>query len=148
MFCYKSLIGNLYIEEENEHIVQISFFNMNTEEKETKLIKETCKQLSEYFAGQRNVFSIPILPKGTAFQKLVWSALCEIPYGETCSYKDIACMIGNPNASRAVGMANNKNPIAIIIPCHRVLGKNGDLTGYAGGLEIKNKLLKLEKRNI
>lgn len=144
MFCYNSPIGKIYIEEENEHIVQISFSEIFGEENETQLIKETCKQLSEYFEGKRKVFTIPIATKGTTFQKQVWQALCEIPYGKTCSYKDIAIKIGNPRASRAVGMANNKNPIAIIIPCHRVIGKNGNLTGYAGGLEIKDFLLEKE----
>lgn len=147
MFCYNSPIGKIYIEEENEHIVQISFSEILGEENETQLIKETCRQLSEYFEGKRKTFSTPICLKGTPFQRKVWQALCEIPYGQTCSYKDIACKIGAHNASRAVGMANNKNPIAIIIPCHRVIGKNGDLTGYAGGLNLKKQLLDNENKN-
>ncbi len=89
---------------------------------------------------------MPLAPKGTDFQKKVWQALCEIPYGETFSYKKVAQKIGNEKACRAVGMANNKNPIAIIVPCHRVIGENGKLVGYAGGLEVKKKLLVLESR--
>ena len=100
-------------------------------------------QLREYFAGARRTFDLPLAPHGTAFQQRVWAALRAIPYGETCTYGELAA-IGSPNASRAVGMANHRNPIPIIIPCHRVIGANGTLTGYAGGLEIKRKLLALE----
>lgn len=145
MFCYNSSIGKIYLEEENEHIVRISFSKIFGEQKETQLIKETCKQLSEYFEGKRKSFTLPITLKGSDFQLRVWKALSEIPYGETRCYKDIARVVGNPKASRAVGMANNKNPIAIIIPCHRVIGSNGNLTGYAGGLDKKLQLLKLEQ---
>ena len=101
-------------------------------------------ELTEYFAGQRKSFDLPLEPKGTAFQQSVWRALCEIPYGETVSYGQIAERIGNKKACRAVGMANNRNPIAIIIPCHRVIGAGGKLTGYAGGLDKKEFLLELE----
>lgn len=103
-------------------------------------------QLREYFEGERKVFDLPLKISGTPFQEMVWGELLKIPYGETRSYKDIATSIGNPKASRAVGMANNRNKIAIIIPCHRVIGANGSLTGYAGGLDIKEKLLLLEKK--
>jgi len=105
-------------------------------------------QLNEYFCGKRTHFDLPLLPNGTDFQLKVWDALCRIPYGETRSYRDIAEFIGNPKASRAVGGANNKNPIMIIIPCHRVIGSDGSLTGYAGGLDVKEKLLQLEKGNL
>lgn len=105
-------------------------------------------QLTEYFLGKRKSFTFPIEMQGTDFQKRVWRALCDIPYGETRSYKDIAIAIGNPKACRAVGMANNKNPIAIVVPCHRVIGANGSLVGYAGGLEMKTALLELEKNNL
>lgn len=105
------------------------------------------KQLDEYFAGDRKVFDLPITFNGTDFQKKVWRALCDIPYGETRSYKDIAIAIGNENACRAVGMANNKNPITIIVPCHRVIGSNSKLVGYAGGLDMKKGLLEMEKNN-
>lgn len=101
-------------------------------------------QLSEYFAGTRTHFTLPLAPQGTQFQQKVWQALCSIPYGETCSYGDIAKCIENPKGVRAVGLANGKNPIAIVVPCHRVIGANGKLTGYAGGLERKAGLLKLE----
>ena len=101
-------------------------------------------QLLEYFAGKRKEFDVPLSPSGTPFQKKVWAALQSIPYGETRSYQQIAQMIGNLKATRAVGMANNRNPIAILIPCHRVIGKNGKLVGYAGGMERKQYLLALE----
>lgn len=101
-------------------------------------------QILEYMAGKRQTFDLKLNPKGTEFQKRVWRALSEIPYAETRSYKEIAISIGNGNASRAVGMANNKNPIPLIIPCHRVVGSSGRLTGYAFGLEIKKRLLELE----
>lgn len=105
------------------------------------------RQLDEYFAGTRQMFDFPYRLRGTAFQEKVWAALQEIPYGETRSYKDIAEIIGHPKAFRAVGMANHANPIAIAIPCHRVIGTNGSLVGYGGGLEMKKALLELEKSN-
>ena len=101
-------------------------------------------QLRKYFAGTRRTFDLPLAPRGTAFQQRVWAALRAIPYGETRTYGELAAAIGSPSASRAVGMANHHNPIPIVIPCHRVIGANGTLTGYAGGLEIKRKLLALE----
>ena len=106
--------------------------------------KQTLQQLAEYFAGKRQKFDLKISPKGTAFQERVWQELCRIPFGGTASYGEIAERIGNPKACRAVGMANAKNPIPIIVPCHRVIGKDGSLTGFGGGLEIKEQLLKLE----
>lgn len=102
------------------------------------------RQLLEYFERRRRSFDLPLAPKGTDFQQRVWRALCEIPYGETRSYQDIAAAVGNPKASRAVGMANNRNPLMILIPCHRVVGKDGALVGYAGGIERKKKLLAIE----
>lgn len=105
-------------------------------------------QLREYFAGARRTFDLPLAPHGTAFQQRVWTASRTIPYGETRTYGELAAAIDSPNASRAVGMANHRNPIPIIIPCHRVIGANGTLTGYAGGLEIKRRLLALEGINI
>ena len=116
------------------------------ERKETPLIAKAHSQLAEYFAGTRQAFDLALNARGTAFQRAVWAALLEIPYGVTCSYKDVAMRIGNPNASRAVGMANNRNPIAIIVPCHRVVGADGRLVGYGGGLHIKTFLLELEGR--
>ena len=140
----KSPIGNLKIEEEDNYIVEVSF----TEEKETQvssdLLRRCVTEIEEYFRGNRKEFDLPLLLKGTDFQKRVWHALEKIPYGETRSYQDIACMIGKPKASRAVGMANHVNPIVILVPCHRVIGKNGKLTGYGGGLDKKKYLLELE----
>ncbi|WP_390960950.1 methylated-DNA--[protein]-cysteine S-methyltransferase [Photobacterium sanguinicancri] len=105
---------------------------------------ECCYQLDAYFSGSLTRFTVPLAPQGTEFQKQVWTALRSVPYGETCSYKAIAEAISNPKAVRAVGAANGKNPIAIIVPCHRVIGADGKLTGYAGGVEMKAFLLKLE----
>ena len=105
-------------------------------------------QLQEYFDGRRHRFDLPLEPVGTKFQRRVWDALLEIPYGETRSYKDIAVAIGNPKASMAVGGANGSNPLPIVIPCHRVIGSNGQLIGYGGGLPVKRHLLDLERRNL
>lgn len=111
---------------------------------ETPVLAEGRRQLEEYFAGERREFDLPLAPEGTAFQKQVWAALRDIPYGETRTYGQIAATLGRPKACRAVGMANHRNPLAILIPCHRVVGANGTLTGYAGGLDMKQKLLELE----
>jgi methylated-DNA-[protein]-cysteine S-methyltransferase len=104
--------------------------------------------LRSYFASEREDFDLPLAPEGTPFQLEVWRRLSEIPYGETISYGELARRIGNPQASRAVGLANGSNPIPIVIPCHRVIGSNGKLTGYGGGLPIKEKLLALEKKQL
>jgi len=111
-------------------------------------LREAVGQLRAYFAGELENFDLHLAPEGTPFQQKVWNELLKIPYGETISYGDLARRIGNPNASRAVGLANGSNPIPIIIPCHRVIGSNGKLTGYGGGLPIKEKLLALEKRQL
>lgn len=103
-------------------------------------------QIQEYFIGKRTIFNFPYELHGTEFQKKIWNALCTIPYGETCTYKSIAIAIGNPKASRAVGMANSKNPIGIVVPCHRVIGASGKLVGYAGGLDMKKTLIELEDK--
>jgi len=103
------------------------------------------RQVAEYFAGTRTTFDLPLDPAGTPFQRAVWSALSTIPHGETRSYAQIAAQIGNPKGVRAVGLANGRNPISIVVPCHRVIGKNGTLTGYGGGLERKRFLLDLER---
>lgn len=105
---------------------------------------EAALQLREYFAEERKTFQLPLSLSGTEFQKKVWQRLCEIPYGVSISYGDLAAAIGNPKASRAVGMANHRNPVMIVVPCHRVLGEDRSLTGYAGGLEMKKVLLHLE----
>lgn len=106
---------------------------------------EARQQLVEYFAGERRTFTVPLNPRGTEFQKRAWQALRDIPYGETRTYKEQAVLLGNPRASRAVGTANGRNPIPIIIPCHRVIGSNGSLTGFAHGLDVKQALLDLEQ---
>ena len=111
----------------------------------TPLLRQAAAELREYFAGQRRQFTVPLAPKGTPFQQKVWKALQEIPYGETRSYKEIAIAAGNEKACRAVGMANNRNPLPIFIPCHRGVGSNGKLVGYAGGLDVKTFLLELEQ---
>ena len=112
------------------------------------LFQEATRQLREYFAGERKTFSLTLSPQGTDFQKAVWSALRKIPYGETISYKQLAERIGKPKAVRAVGAANGANPIPIIIPCHRVIGHDGSLTGFGGGLPLKKRLLELENRQL
>jgi methylated-DNA-[protein]-cysteine S-methyltransferase len=109
---------------------------------------EPIRQLRAYFAGDLETFDLPLAPQGTPFQQKVWKELCKIPYGETICYGELPKRIHNPNASRAVGLANGSNPIPIIIPCHRVIGSNGKLTGYGGGLPIKEKLLALERRQL
>lgn len=115
--------------------------------KETPLLLEAKKQLEEYFNGVRKDFDLPLDTKGTPFQEAVWQALRTIPYGKTASYKDIAVAIGNPKAVRAVGGANNRNPISIITPCHRVIGITGKLVGYGGGMDAKEYLLRMELEN-
>ena len=147
---YDTIIGKLVIEEDECKISRIELLKNeekfdNKINKETDIIKKAYKELDEYFKGNRKTFDIPLKIEGTEFQKKVWMALLEIPYGETRSYLDIAKKIGNPKASRAVGMANHNNKIIILIPCHRVIGSNKKLVGYAGGLDVKEKLLKLEK---
>jgi len=145
-FCYK--FCNLFISEENGAIINVGFNKDKIpncyEKRETPLLKNAAKQFEEYFNGKLKVFDLPIILKGTDFQIKVWKALQTIPYGETRSYGQLAAVTGNPRASRAVGMANNRNPIPIIVPCHRIIGHNGKLVGYAGGIELKEKLLYLE----
>lgn len=146
-FCYDTEIGTIKISETEGKIIGLVFSDSKKEneiERETDSIIKTYMQLKEYLSGKRKSFDIEIEMMGTEFQKKVWKELLNIPYGETRSYKDIATVIGNEKACRAVGNANNKNPIAIIVPCHRVVGSNGSMTGYAGGIDIKEKLLKIE----
>ena len=147
-YNYKSPLGDILISY-NDHAITGAIFDgqQTSEYAENTVITECIKQLDEYFGGTRQSFDLPLEPKGTDFQKSVWLALQSIPYGETRSYAQVASLLGRPKASRAVGGANNKNPIHIIIPCHRVIGANGALTGYAGGLERKTTLLTLEKSN-
>lgn len=150
-YTYETPVGELTICCRNEAVNAICFGRVIPAEKDmkevrTELTDKVYTQLAEYFEGKRKEFDLPLNPEGTEFQKKVWNALLAIPYGETKSYKEIAEAVGDEKASRAVGMANNKNPIPIIIPCHRVVGADGTLTGYAGGLDVKKKLLDLEKK--
>lgn len=147
---YNSSIGKLLLIEDEVGIKEIRLIEDADKEEEIEIsesdnIKLAIKELKEYFEGKRREFTFNISIKGTEFQKKVWKELIKIPYGETRSYKEIAKAIGNENASRAVGNANNKNKLAIVIPCHRVVGKNGSLVGYAYGINKKDYLLKLEK---
>ena len=142
---YKSTIGILEIICENNKLVSLKLVDYCEKSNiETDFIKDIKKQLDEYFLGKRTIFNIKINPKGTDFQKLVWSELQNIPYGKIKSYSEIAAATGNKNAQRAVGNACNKNPIMIIIPCHRVISKNNNLGGYAYGRSIKQKLLNID----
>ena len=146
---YKSPVGELLIVCTETALLSLGVRKEqeSAEDKENNpVVQQTIKELEEYFAGNRKVFTVPLDLRGTEFQKKVWEALREIPYGETRSYKEIAEKIGNPKASRSVGMANHRNPIGIVVPCHRVVGANGKLTGYAGGIPMKQALLELEKR--
>lgn len=146
----KTSIGKIVVLIEEEKVIAL---NVNQEikkgipEKQSSLIQKVEKQLKEYLEGKRKEFTIPYSLKGTTFQLKVWEELLKIPYGETCSYLDIAKRIGNEKAYRAVGMANHHNPIPILIPCHRVIGKNGKLIGYGLGINLKETLLGIEKRN-
>lgn len=142
---YKSPIGILEIICEDNKLVSLKLVDYCEKSNiEADFIKDIKKQLEEYFLGKRTIFNIKINPKGTDFQKLVWKELQKIPYGKTKSYSEIAAAAGNKNAQRAVGNACNKNPIMIIIPCHRAVSKNNNLGGYAYGSEIKQKLLNIE----
>lgn len=144
---YDSPIVKLKIVEVDGWIEEVSFANSEDEtvtKQPSKNLQNAIKQLKEYFDGKRTTFDLKMKLHGTEFQKKVWTYLAEIPYGETRTYKDVAEAIGSPKGFRAVGMANNKNPIAIIYPCHRVIGASGKLVGYGGGLDIKEQLLRLE----
>ena len=149
LYYYQSEIGIIGIAAHDQAITDVFFSReapaFQAVERETPLIRKAEQQIQEYIAGKRKLFDLPIEPVGTKFQKQVWQALLTIPYGTTRSYQEIAGQIGNIKACRAVGMANNRNPISIIIPCHRVIGKNGTLVGYGGGLDIKARLLEIEK---
>ena len=137
---------SLYLVATETHLINIQFTQpQKALLQTTELLSMATIQLDEYFQGKRTTFSLPFKLTGTPFQLAVWKELQNIPYGQTTSYKEIAQKINKPKACRSVGMANNKNPLPIIIPCHRVIGSNGKLIGYAGGLKLKNYLLELEK---
>ena len=144
VWYYDYPIGRLAIAADEYGITDVSMSEVDAEKKITPIIENAAKQLDEYFRGKRKKFDLPLSVHGTDFQKSVWNALQKIPYGKTCSYKDIAVAVGNSKASRAVGMANNRNKIIIIIPCHRVIGIDGSPVGYGGGLDVKKMLLLLE----
>jgi methylated-DNA-[protein]-cysteine S-methyltransferase len=150
IFFYQTDIGKIGIAESENVITNVYFqgeaLPENVVVEETNILKEAGKQLNNYFLGRQMTFTLPLAPVGTEFMTSVWKSLQAIPYGETRSYKEIAQSIGNPKASRAVGLANNRNPIPIFIPCHRVIGSNGKLVGFRSGLETKQYLLELEKR--
>lgn len=150
IWYYSFPIGTLGIAEDGEGITDVIFGDgmlENARKEETALLKQTARELNEYFAGKRQGFQVKLHMQGTDFQKKVWNALLKIPYGETRSYKQIAENIGNSKACRAVGMANNKNPLPILVPCHRVVGADNSLVGYALGLEVKQYLLNMESGN-
>lgn len=141
---HETPIGILTISANHEGVTKIDFGKHGRQTKSNHILNQACRELDEYFAGTRREFEVPLSMSGTPFQKMVWNALSKIPYGAIPSYSDIAELIGRPKAARAVGMANNKNPVPIIVPCHRVIGRDGSLIGYAGGLDIKRKLLSVE----
>lgn len=145
-FKYQTAIGSLtFCEEEGNITVISSQYQPETgEEKETETIRRAYAQIKEYMDGNRKTFDLPLAPKGTKFQKQVWQALSDIPYGQTRTYKEIAVAVGNPKAVRAVGMANNRNPLIVVVPCHRVIGSDGKMIGYAAGVDKKEFLLRLE----
>jgi methylated-DNA-[protein]-cysteine S-methyltransferase len=151
LYVYQTQLGCIGIEEQHDSITEVYFDNEPLPEfvdiMATALTNEAARQLNAYLAGTLKTFSLPLAPSGTVFQKKIWHTLCDIPYGQTVSYKDIAIAADNPKAVRAVGQANNKNPIPIFIPCHRVIGANGKLVGYSGGLAIKERLLMIERQN-
>ena len=148
-FVYPTPLGRITLASDGEALTHIAFGveQFSGIYAASALTNRASTELQEYLAGKRKVFDIPLNPSGTVFQKKVWNALRAIPYGQTRSYKEVASMIGNPKAMRAVGMANNKNPLPIVIPCHRVIGSKGDLVGYAYGVKIKQFLLDLEQKS-
>ena len=135
-------LTRLYLDNQDRGILQSRNFEYHSD-----FLHEVYHQLNEYFAGKRKIFDLPVDSKGTAFQKAVWRELQKIPYGGTRSYEDIAVAIGNKKAVRAIGQANGRNPIMIVVPCHRVIRKNGDISGFACGVEAKRYLLNLEREN-
>ena len=153
-YSFQSPIGFLTICEQDNQVIRLYLDNQDRGilqsrnfEYHSDFLHEVYHQLNEYFAGKRKIFDLPVDGKGTAFQKAVWRELQKIPYGETRSYEDIAVAIGNKKAVRAIGQANGRNPIMIVVPCHRVIRKNGDISGFACGVEAKRYLLNLEREN-
>lgn len=150
-YTYSTPLGKITLIEDNGFLTHL-FFSETTEPidcsyEKSALLDKSNTQLQEYFNGERTTFDLPLRPEGTAFMHTVWHALVDIPYGTTVSYKDIAVKIDHPKAYRAVGMANNRNPLPIFIPCHRVIAANGSMCGYGAGIPIKEYLLQLERTN-
>lgn len=147
---YDSPLGTLEVVTDEKNLLEIKFVEKKSmkESEKTTVFLQVEKELNEYFLGKREKFSVPFILNGTEFQKKVWIEVNNIPYGETKSYKEIAKNIGNEKAVRAVGNANNRNKLPIIIPCHRVIGSSGNLVGYGGGLSKKIYLLELEEKNV
>jgi len=142
---YAAPVGNLLLVGDGDAILRLERAEAAGRADDCPLLHRAARELNEYFAGQRRSFDLPLRTEGTAFQQAAWAALRQIPYGETRSYAAQAAAIGRPKAVRAVGQANHRNPIAILIPCHRVVGSDGKLTGYGGGLDMKAFLLALER---
>ena len=140
--------GILKITQSDKGICSVSLVNQKGMDEKGEYLMQVNRQLEEYFRGIRKVFDVELDMEGTDFQKQVWQALCKIPYGQTYTYKQVAELIGRPKAYRAVGMACNKNPVPIIVPCHRVIGSNRKLTGYAYGIEMKQYLIDWEKEHV
>lgn len=146
---YESPFGPIRMDYEGEVLIRLRTVEPTVQTGErTELTDRAMEQLREYFSGQRKQFELHYELRGTEFQKKVWAALEAIPYGQTRSYREIAQAVGNPKAVRAVGAANGKNPMWVVVPCHRVIGADGGLTGYAGGVELKRALLELEQRTV
>ena len=147
-FVYQTPLGRITLASDGQALTHLVFgaTDLAGTNKPTSLTNRASTEILEYLAGKRTKFDIPLNPQGSDFQRSVWNALLTIPYGQTRTYGEVAAMIGNPRSGRAVGGANNKNPIPLIIPCHRVIGVNGNLVGYAAGLHIKRFLLDLEAK--
>jgi len=150
IYFYHTVIGKIGIAETDGSITNVFFekdrLPQDVTEAETPVLIEAAQQLNRYLIGQLQEFTLPLSPVGTPFMKSVWVELCHIPYGQTATYKEIALKTGNGKAARAIGLANNRNPIPVFIPCHRVIGSNGTLTGYRGGLGVKKILLDIERK--
>ncbi|MDR1236519.1 MAG: methylated-DNA--[protein]-cysteine S-methyltransferase [Holosporaceae bacterium] len=146
-FCYQTIIGEMTILANKNSVTGVNFGRCfsDAQNVESHLIREAFAQLREYLSGSKQTFDLDLAPDGSIFQMSVWNELKKIPYGETKTYGEIAVAIGNPKSCRAVGRACGQNPISIFIPCHRVIGSDGNLTGYAGGTDIKKKLLEIER---
>lgn len=143
----ESPVGILTMKSDGDNLTELCFGDHREGLDACPVLAHAAEQLAEYFSGSRREFSVPLKAEGTEFQRAVWAALRTIPYGTTATYADIARTVGNEKACRAVGGANNRNPIAIIVPCHRVIGSKGTLIGYAGGIEVKEYLLRLEDKH-